>query len=67
MLAIRVARTPVYPGGKGQGSGIMPGFGAEPLHVLWMLIMLSQGNTCGGCDICFPLGSPRSLSLHQLL
>ena len=56
MLAIRVARTPVYPGGKGQGSGIMSGFGAEPLHVLWMLIMLSQGNTCGGCDSCFPPG-----------
>jgi hypothetical protein len=67
MLAIRVAHTPVYPGGKGQGSGITPGFGAESSHVPWMPIMPSQGNACNGCDICFPLGSPRSISLHPLI
>ena len=67
MLAIRVARPPVYPGGKGQGSGITPGFGAEPSHVPWILIMPSQGNACSGCDIWFPLGSPRAISLHQLI
>jgi hypothetical protein len=55
MLALRVARTPVYPGGKEQGSGITPGFGAEPSHVLWRLILPSQGNACSGGDICFPL------------
>jgi hypothetical protein len=53
MLAIRVACTPVYPGGKGQGSGITPGFGAEPSHLTWMLIMPSHGNACSGRDVCF--------------
>ena len=67
MLAIRVVRTPVYPGGKGQGSGSTPGFGAAPSHLMWMLIMPSQGNACSGCDIWFPLGSPRAISLHQLI
>jgi hypothetical protein len=67
MLAIRVAHTPVYPDGKGQGGRLTPGFGEEPSHLLWMLIMPSQGNACSGCDICFPLGSPRSISLHPLI
>src|SRR5262249_53467391 len=50
-----------------QGSRTTPGFGAEPSHILWILIMPSQGNACSGCDVCFLLYSPRSVSLHQLL
>jgi len=67
MLAIRVARILVHPDGKGQGSEITPGFGEEPSHLMWMLIMASQGNSCSGCDVGFPLCSPRSISLHPLI
>src|SRR5262249_59504270 len=67
MLAIRVTRTPAHSGEKGQGSGITPGLGAEPSHVLWMLSMPSQRNACSSGDVCFPLRSSRSISLHQLI
>jgi|SoiMetStandDraft_2_1073263.scaffolds.fasta_scaffold287171_1 hypothetical protein len=66
MLAIKIALAPAHSGEKAQGSGITPGLGAEPSHVLWMLSMPSQRNAYSGCDICFPLCSPHSLSLHQL-
>ena len=66
MLAIRVAR-PLCTRVERTGGEITPGFGAEPSHVPWMLIMPSQGNACSGCDIWFPLGSPRAISLHQLI
>jgi hypothetical protein len=67
MLAIRVAYTPMYPDGKGQGGRLTPGFGEEPSHLMWMLIMPSQGNACNGCDVGFPLCRPRSISLHPLI
>ena len=59
MLAIRVARTPVYQKVE-QDRGLTPGFGAEPSHVPWMLIMPSQGNACSGCDIWFPVVHAQS-------